>query len=92
MLDTVRMPSAVPISPDTAALKAVLVKARILVVIRARKLAVSSRHFVQVIMIECFPSFWSTSLRLVYPELVFDKDLREAGHMMVSLESLSLEK
>ena len=41
MLETVRIPRAVPINPDTAALKAVLVKVRILVVIRARKLAVT---------------------------------------------------
>ena len=36
-LDTVRIPSAVPIRPDTAVLKAVLVRVRMLVVIRARK-------------------------------------------------------
>ncbi len=37
MLDTVRMPRAVLISPDTAALKAALVRVSMLVVIRARK-------------------------------------------------------
>ena len=37
MLDTVRMPRAVPTRPDRAALKAVLVKVRMLVAIRARK-------------------------------------------------------
>jgi hypothetical protein len=40
MLDTVRIPRAVPIKPDKAALKAVLVRVRILVVMSARKLAV----------------------------------------------------
>ena len=57
-----------------------------------RMVQVRSRRFVQVIMIEYFPSFASTLLRLPYSELAFDKDLREAGHMMASLESLSLEK
>ena len=51
MLETVRIPSAVPISPDTAALKAVLVRVRMLVAISARKPAVSSRRFVQVSMV-----------------------------------------
>jgi hypothetical protein len=50
-LETVRMTKAVPIRPATAALKAVLVRARMLVVISDRKLAVSSRRFVQVIMV-----------------------------------------
>ncbi len=38
-LDTVRMPRAVPTRPERTALKAVLVRVRMLVVIRARKLA-----------------------------------------------------
>ena len=50
MLDTVRILRAVAISPDRAALKAVLVRVRSLVVINARKLAVSSSRFVQVII------------------------------------------
>jgi hypothetical protein len=50
MLETVRTPRAVPISPDTAALNAVLVKASKLVVISARKLAARSRRFVQMII------------------------------------------
>ena len=41
----------IPTSPERAALKVVLVKVRILVAIRARKLAVSSRRFVKVIMV-----------------------------------------
>jgi hypothetical protein len=51
MLETVCIPKAVPNSPDTAALKAVLVRVRMLVVIRARKLAVRDRRFVQVSMV-----------------------------------------
>ena len=50
MLDTVRIPRAVFRSPDRAALKAVLVRVRTLVVINARKLAANSRRFVQVSM------------------------------------------
>lgn len=50
MLDTVRTPGAVPINHDTAALNAVLVKARMLVVISTRKLPVAISRFVQVIM------------------------------------------
>ena len=52
MLETVRMPKAVPIRPDTAALNVVLVSVRMLVVINARRLAVSIRRFVQVIIEE----------------------------------------
>ena len=48
MLDTVRIPRAVPIKPDTAALNAVWVSVRMLVAINARKLTVSIRRFVQV--------------------------------------------
>ena len=51
MLEIVRIPRAVPIRPDTAALKAVLVTVRMLVAISARKLAASNifnlgRHLV----------------------------------------------
>ena len=49
--DTIRIPRAVPISPESAALKAVLVRVRILVAIRARKMKVSSSRFVPVIMV-----------------------------------------
>ena len=52
MLDTARIPRAVPIRPDRAALKAVLVRVRMLVVIRAGKLAVSSSRFDQVIIFD----------------------------------------
>jgi hypothetical protein len=48
MLDIVRIPKVVPNNPDTAALKAVLVRVRMLVVIRARKLAVRDRCFFQL--------------------------------------------
>ena len=46
MLETVRIPRAVVISPDTAALKAVLVRVRMFVASRARKVAVSIKRFV----------------------------------------------
>jgi hypothetical protein len=49
MLYTVRTSRAVPISPDRAALKAVLVRVRMLVAIRARKVRVIIRRFVQVV-------------------------------------------
>ena len=50
MLETVRRLRAAPITLDSAALNAVLVSVRILVAIKARKLAVSSRRFVQGII------------------------------------------
>ena len=64
-LETVRMPSAVSISPDKAELKAVLVRVRTLVVINARKLAASSRRFVQVSMAFTEASSLSV-IRLLY--------------------------
>jgi hypothetical protein len=42
-----------------------------------------------VIMIEHFPSSWSTSLRLPCSALVFDKDLREVGYIAITLTLLS---
>ena len=50
-LETVRMPKAVPMRPDTAALKAMLVRVRMLVIIKARKLAISISRFAQVSMV-----------------------------------------
>ena len=50
MLETVRMPRAVPTRPDRAALKAVLVRVSMLVAISARKVRVSISRFVQVII------------------------------------------
>ena len=50
-LDNVRIPRAVATRPDRAALKAVLVRVRMLVVTRARKVRVIIRRFVQVIMV-----------------------------------------
>ena len=75
--------------PDRAALKAVLVSVSTLVASRPRMVQVSIRRFAQVIMIERFPSSWSTSLRLLYSPLVFDEDLREVGRIAVTLPLLS---
>jgi len=58
VLDTVRTPRAAPISPDRAALKAVLVRVRMLVASSARKVAVSSRRFFQVIIFSKYLDFW----------------------------------
>jgi hypothetical protein len=53
------MPRAVPTRPDRAALKAVLVKVRMLVAISTRKERVSSSRFVQVIILYlCVSSSW----------------------------------
>ena len=69
------MPVAVARAPDSAALKAALVRVSILVASSPRRVQVSSRRFVQLIMIMCFPSSLSTSLKLPYSALVFDEDL-----------------
>ena len=53
---TVATPRAVVINPDTAALKAVLVRVSILVASSPKRVQVSSRRFVQVIILGCFPS------------------------------------
>ena len=58
MLETVRIPRALPIRPDRAALKAVLVRVRMLVASSARKVAVSSRRFFQVIIFSKYLDFW----------------------------------
>ena len=58
MLETVRTPRAVSISPERAALKAVLVSVRMLVVMSAKKLAVSSSRFVQVIICSILEGIW----------------------------------
>jgi hypothetical protein len=50
MLETVRIPRAVPTRPDRAALKAEWVRVSKLVAISARKVRESSRRFVQVIL------------------------------------------
>ena len=50
MLETVRTPKAVPINPDKAALKAMLVRERMLVATNTRILAVKISRFVQVII------------------------------------------
>ena len=58
MLETVRTPRAVPIKPDKAALKAVLVRVRMLVAIRARSIRVSNSRFVQVIIFNKYFELW----------------------------------
>ena len=59
---TVATPRAVVINPDTAALKTALVRVSILVASRPSMVQVSSRRFVQVIMIDRFPSFGTVVL------------------------------
>ena len=54
---TVAIPKAVLITPDIAALKTVLANVSTLVASRPRRVQVSSRRFVQVIIVVCFPSF-----------------------------------
>jgi hypothetical protein len=58
MLETVRTPRAVAISPERAALKAVLVRVRMLVAISARKERVIVSRFVQVIIFNKYLDFW----------------------------------
>lgn len=86
---TVATPGAVLTKPDTAALKAELVRVSTLVARRPRMVQVSIRRLVQVIMIERFPSSWSTLLRLPNSWLVFDVDLQEVGRVAITLPLLS---
>ena len=62
MLDTVRMPRAVPTRPDRAALKEVSVRVSMLVAISARKVRVGNGRFVQGIIFNKYLLFLTSTI------------------------------